>query len=71
MDKRRPEHLAQLEPAEPSDIAANPLRNVNREASLEDGPRAVTQPRASGVGRLAARPRARTPVGPELHLLLP
>ena len=71
VDERSPEHLAQLEPAEPGDVAANPLGDVDREARREHGTLAVTKPWASGDARLAARTRARTAVGPELHLLLP
>ena len=70
-DECPPEHLAELEPAEPGDVAANPLGDVDREARREHGTLAVTQPRASGDVGLAARPRARTAVGPELYLLLP
>src|SRR5262245_39020148 len=31
-DERRAEHLAELEPAEPSDVPANPLGDVDRES---------------------------------------
>jgi len=71
VDERAPEHFAELEPAEPGDVAAHPLGDVDREARLEGRTLAVPQPRAFGDGRLAARTLARTAVGPELHLLLP
>src|SRR6185369_10860957 len=48
-DERAPEHLAQLEPAEPGDVVANPLGDVDREARLERRTLTVTQPRASGA----------------------
>src|SRR6185436_4874582 len=48
-NKRAPEHLAQLEPAEPGDVVANPLGDVDREARLERRTLTVTQPRASGA----------------------
>src|SRR6185436_18732669 len=69
-DERPPKHLAQLEPAEPGDVAANPLGDMDREARREGGALPVTEPRASGVCRLAAGTLAHTTVGPELHLLL-
>ena len=70
-DECPPEHFAELEPAEPGDVAANPLGDVDREARRELGALGVTKPSASGVGRLATRALARTTVGPELDLLLP
>src|SRR5689334_22381938 len=70
VDERTPEHLAQLEPAEPGHVAANPLGDVDREPRLERRTLAVTKPSASGMRRLAARTLTRTAVGPELYLLL-
>src|SRR6185436_6378017 len=69
-NKRPPEHLAQLEPAQPGNVVANPLGDVDRETRLEHGPLAVTEPSASGARPLAAGTLAHTTVGPEPHLLL-
>src|SRR5689334_11362820 len=64
-DECLPEHLAQLEPAEPGDVGTNPLSDVDREPRRESGALAVTEPRTSGMRRLAAGALARAAVGPE------
>jgi hypothetical protein len=70
VDERSAEHLAQLEPAEPRDVAAHPLGDMHREARFDLGPRRMTQPSSPRDRGLAARTRARTAVSPKLHLLL-
>ena len=71
VDEGCAEHLAQLEAAEPRDIAADALGDVDGKARLERGACCMAKPRVPGAVRLAPRPGARTSVGAEAELLLP
>jgi hypothetical protein len=70
VDKRSAKDLAQLEPTQACDVAANPHGDEYGKPRFGHRPRGVPQARPAGMRRLAPSAGTATAVRPELHLLL-